>query len=76
MRIRRIISNILKPYQFQLQDKKSLYDKIYELEQRIYVLEQENVETTNQLYELMHSIDAVDARIDIVSSENYHNDRI
>ena len=30
-------------------------------------LEEENVETTNCLYEIMHSVDAVDARIDIVA---------
>jgi len=29
-------------------------------------LEEENVETTNTLYEIMHSVDAVDARIDIL----------
>ena len=30
-------------------------------------LEEENVETTNTLYEIMHSVDAVDARIDILA---------
>ena len=44
-----------------------LFRKIEELEQRIVKLEEENVETTNTLYEIMHSIDAVDARIDIVA---------
>ncbi len=29
-------------------------------------LDEENIETANILYEVMHSIDAVDARIDIV----------
>jgi hypothetical protein len=32
-------------------------------------LEEENVETTNTLYEIMHSVDAVDARIDIVADD-------
>jgi septal ring factor EnvC (AmiA/AmiB activator) len=45
----------------------TLFRKIEELEQRIVKLEEENVETTNTLYEIMHSIDAVDARIDIVA---------
>jgi hypothetical protein len=33
-------------------------------------LEEENVETTNTLYEIMHDIDAVDARIDILHTYN------
>ena len=33
----------------------------------------ENIETTNTLYELMNSIDAVDARIDILTSEKWKN---
>jgi hypothetical protein len=58
----------------------SLYQMMQELEGRLNVLEEkykgaledikrleeENVETTNTLYEVMHSIDAVDARIDIL----------
>ena len=37
------------------------------LEDRIKKLEEENVETTNVLYELSNSIEAVDRRIDIVA---------
>lgn len=44
--------------------------KIEELEQKIIVLEEENVETTNVLYELMENIRALDARIDILHEEN------
>ena len=44
-----------------------LFKKIEELEQRIVKLEEENVETTNCLYENYNSIDAVDARIDILA---------
>lgn len=44
-----------------------LFKKIEELEQRIIKLEEENVETTNVLYEIMENIRAVDARIDIVA---------
>jgi hypothetical protein len=44
-----------------------LFKKIEELEQKIIKLEEENVETTNVLYELMENIRAVDARIDIVA---------
>lgn len=35
-------------------------------------LEEENIELTNTLYEVMNSIEAVDARIDILISENYN----
>ena len=30
-------------------------------------LDEENIETSNVLYEIMHTIDAVDARIDILA---------
>jgi hypothetical protein len=45
-----------------------LYGVIVELQKRIEILEQENVETSNSLYELMNSIEAVDERINILSS--------
>jgi hypothetical protein len=61
----------------------SLYQMIQELEGRMNVLEEkykgaledikrleeENIETTNVLYELMENIRAVDARIDIVADD-------
>ena len=61
----------------------NLHQMIQELEGRMNVLEEkykgaledikrleeENVETTNTLYEIMHSVDAVDARIDIVADD-------
>jgi hypothetical protein len=61
----------------------SLYQMIQELEERmnfleekykgaledIKRLEEENIETTNVLYEVMHSVSAVDARIDIVMED-------
>ena len=34
-------------------------------------LEEENIETTNTLYELSNQIDAVDARIDILTAEKW-----
>jgi uncharacterized small protein (DUF1192 family) len=46
-----------------------LFKKIEELEKRIVNLQEENVETTNTLYEIMHSVDAVDARIDILADD-------
>ena len=47
-----------------------LLKRIEELEERMVKLEEENVETTNTLYEIMHDIDAVDARIDILHTYN------
>ena len=61
----------------------NLYEIIQGLEERVNVLEEkyrgaledikrleeENVETTNTLYEIMHSVDAVDARIDILADD-------
>lgn len=60
-----------------------LFKKIEELEQKVNVLEQaykgalmdikrleeENIETSNCLYENANSIDAVDARIDILAEQ-------
>ena len=61
----------------------SLHQMMQELEVRVNVLEEkyqgaledikrleeENIETTNVLYELMENIRAVDARIDIVADD-------
>lgn len=68
----------------------SLYEMIQKLEERVNVLEEkykgaledikhlegENIETTNTFYEIMHNIDAVDARIDIIAQHcgSYIND--
>jgi len=48
-----------------------LYAKIVELEGRIAKLEEENIETSNCIYELGNSIQAVDNRIDILSVEAF-----
>ena len=44
-----------------------VYSKLFELEARIEVLEEENVGLTNELYRLENSLDA---RIDILTLEN------
>ena len=44
-----------------------LLDRVEQLEERLMKLEEENIETSNVLYEIMHTIDAVDARIDIIA---------
>jgi hypothetical protein len=46
---------------------KVLEDKYSGALQDIKRLEEENIETTNTLYEIMNSVDAVDARIDILA---------
>ncbi len=46
----------------------TLLNKVLLLEERVKKLEEENVETSNTLYELMNSIEAVDDRIDIVAN--------
>jgi hypothetical protein len=48
------------------EDHKSLGERISILEERIVRLEEENIETTNVLYEILNSIQAVDHRIDIL----------
>jgi len=45
-----------------------VYSKLQELEDRIKVLEEENIETTNSLYEFTNSLEA---RIDILTLENW-----
>lgn len=54
---------------FDVED--DVYSKLIELQERIEALETENIETSNCLYELSNSIDAVDARIDILTLENW-----
>lgn len=49
-----------------VEDHIDLYTKIIELESRIELLEEENVETTNELYRLENSLDA---RIDILAEQ-------
>ena len=46
-----------------------LIKRIEELENKVAKLEEENIESTNLIYELMNSLDAVDNRIDIVAGE-------
>ena len=55
-----------------------VYETLMELQEKyeallldVKRLEEENVETTNTLYEIMNNIDAVDARIDILTAEKW-----
>lgn len=47
----------------------NLYMMIQELQEKVKKLEEENIETTNCLYEIQNSIEAVDNRIDILYGE-------
>jgi septal ring factor EnvC (AmiA/AmiB activator) len=73
-----MISKFLKwfiaPSQKPIIEDVDLYAKIVELENRISKLEDENIETSNCLYELGNSIEAVDARIDILTVEQFAKD--
>jgi hypothetical protein len=58
------------------EDHKNLGERISILEEKyesvlkdIVRLEEENIETTNVLYEIMNSIEAVDNRIDILNEK-------
>jgi septal ring factor EnvC (AmiA/AmiB activator) len=72
----KIFSSFLKNYEVS-EDTITLYDKVEELQEKYQTLlmdvkrlEEENLETTNLLYEIMNSVDAVDRRIDILD-EHY-----
>lgn len=69
----KFINWFFKPSKKPIVEDIDLYAKIVELENRIIKLEEENIETSNCLYELMNSLDAVDARIDILTLENWKN---
>ena len=63
--IKKIINFMLSPSKKpMIEDHIDLYTKLIELENRVELLEQENVETTNELYRMENSLDA---RIDIVA---------
>ena len=74
--MKKFIQWFISPSKKPIVETNNVYDKLLELEERIVALEQENVETSNCLYELMNAIDAVDARIDILTSENWDNKHV
>jgi hypothetical protein len=69
--IKKFVKWFISPSKKPIVEDVDVYSKIVELEERILYLEQENIETSNCLYELSNHIDAVDARIDIVTLENW-----
>lgn len=49
-----------------------VYKRLSELEMKVQKLEEENIETSNVLYEIMNSMNGIDERIDILASEPYN----
>lgn len=54
-----------------MESSDNLFGLIKNLEERIKILEEENIENTNLIYQLMNSIEAVDRRIDIVAENSW-----
>ena len=71
--IKKFVKWFITPSKKPIVENLDVYSKIVELEERILHLENENVETSNCIYELSNHIDAVDARIDILTIENFTN---
>ena len=71
--IRKFIKWFISPNEKPIVEEVDIYAKLIELQERIEALEAENVENSNCFYELSNSIDAVDARIDILTLENWNN---
>lgn len=73
----RFIKWLFSPTKKPIIETNNIYDKLIELEEKyqgllsdVKRLEEENIETTNTLYEVMNCMDALDARIDILA-EHY-----
>lgn len=69
----KLIKWFFRPSKKPIVEDIDLYAKIAELENRVAKLEEENIETSNCLYELMNSLDAVDSRIDILTLESWND---
>jgi hypothetical protein len=70
--IRKFMKWFISPNEKPIVEEVDVYSKLIELQERIEALEAENVENSNCFYELSNSIDAVDARIDILTLENWN----
>jgi len=68
--MKRLFTNILSRFSANSNDN-YLLNRLNILEERIIKLEQENIETSNLLYELSNSIDAIDTRIDILTLQEW-----
>jgi len=71
------------PSKVHIVEEHDVYTKLMDLEEKyknllidVKRLEEENIETSNCIYELSNHIDAVDARIDIVTLENWSDKNV
>jgi hypothetical protein len=71
--IRKFIRWFISPSPKPIVEDIDVYSKLIELQERIEALEAENIETSNCIYELHNHIEAVDARIDILTAETWVN---
>ena len=67
--IRKFVEWFISPSE-RLDVEYDIYSKLVELEERIVLLEEENVGLTNELYRMENSLDA---RIDILTLEKWTN---
>ena len=72
--IREFIKWFISPNEEPITD--DVYSKLIELQERIEILEAESVENSNCFYELGNCIDAVDARIDILTLESWNKEDV
>lgn len=70
-----IFNGFLEPYS-RINEYQNLLERIECLENKIKILEEENIENNNTIYQLMNSIEAVDTRIDILNVERWHRDNV
>ena len=81
--IKNFIKWFITPSNKPIVEDIDVYSKLIELEEKydgllldVKRLEEENIETSNCLYELSNHIDAVDARIDILTAEKWMNKNV
>lgn len=70
MNMKSFFTHVLSRFNVNSNDN-YLLNRLNVLEERIIKLEQENIETSNLLYELSNSIDAIDCRIDILTLQEW-----
>jgi hypothetical protein len=70
MNMKSFFTHVLSRFNVNSNDN-YLLNRLNVLEERIVKLEQENIETSNLLYELSNSIDAIDCRIDILTLKEW-----
>ena len=59
-----------------MESTQNLLNLIANLQEKINYLEEETIENTNLIYQLMNTTDAIDRRIDIVAAEFSKNDNV